>query len=61
MARSPFGSAPIRAEGQSVKYDDYEWELPIELRCYQWLEKAYPQIYKEFKAVDDITRGYKHE
>jgi len=55
MSRSPFGSAPIKAQGQPIKYDI--WEEPEESRFYRWAEKMYPQAIKEFNAVRDIERS----
>lgn len=65
MAKAPkFGSAPVKKEGHFVVYDEVgDWVIPIEDRCYEWLKKAYPQIHKEFIAVDDIeqaVKGYRH-
>jgi hypothetical protein len=49
-----FGSAPIRAEGQAVKYD---WEHSDEEMFWEWCKTMYPQAIKEFKAVRDIQKG----
>jgi hypothetical protein len=51
-----FGSAPIRAEGQTV---EYAWEIPEEVKFYEWCKTMYPQAIKEFKAVRDVQRSVK--
>ena len=43
----------------TYKWDsrDKLWnENTIEYICHAWLQQAYPDIYKEFKAVYDIQR-----
>lgn len=41
---------------------NYTWQRrdmfkpTVQEECYKWLEQAYPDIFKEFKAVYDISR-----
>lgn len=32
------------------------WSSPIEFACYEWLQQAYPDIFKEFIAVMEVSK-----
>lgn len=55
MSKSPFGSVPMKGEGQKIKYDP--WETTMEEEFYKWCKVMYPQAIKEFKAVQDVERS----
>lgn len=49
----------IIAEGlQTFTYGSSRvvWSSPIEFACYEWLQEAYPDIFKEFIAVMEVSR-----
>jgi len=33
------------------------WSISIEKKCYDWVKEAYPDIFKEFEAIQDIERS----